>query len=311
MRPSGRTQSRYVLANQILAFVRDERIGRDRHLVETALAERLGVSRTLVRAALKLLAARGIAEPRPNQGFFLVKPWSDLTDQVVEIPPTLEEDTYRRLVRDRIDGVLPERITQVALIERYRIDRSVLLRALARMADEGIVAKNKGHGWTFLPSIDTVTALRASYDFRRAIEPAGLLLPTFQIDSALLDKSRSAHRALLAEAETVSGQGLYALDVEFHEMLAGFTQNGFFLQAIQQQNRMRRLLEYKGYADRRRVRDWVKEHLAIMDALRAGKIEAAAEHLAAHLDRAFRATQKRTTPPRRAAALSSPIRAAE
>jgi DNA-binding GntR family transcriptional regulator len=115
---------------------------------------------------------------------------------------------------------------------------------------------------------------------------------------------------LLAEAETASGQGLYALDVEFHEMLAGFTQNSFFLQAIQQQNRMRRLLEYKGYGDRRRVRDWVKEHLAIIEALRAGRVEAAAEHLATHLDRAFKATQKRAAPSRRPAQ-QPPSRAAE
>jgi DNA-binding GntR family transcriptional regulator len=99
---------------------------------------------------------------------------------------------------------------------------------------------------------------------------------------------------MLDAADTASGQGLYAVDVEFHEMLAAFTQNTFFLQAVQQQNRMRRLLEVQGNADRRRVRDWVREHLAIIDALRAGRNEVAAERLVAHLDRAYRATRRRS-----------------
>lgn len=298
MRPRRKAQSQYLLARQILELVRENRTGRERHLVETALAERLGVSRTLVRAALKLLAGQKIVEPRPNQGFFLIKAWNELDGASIEIPPTLEDDLYRALVCDRLDGNLPPRITQVALIERYRVDRSVLLRVLARMSDEGIVAKNKGHGWTFLPAIDTSVALQSSYDFRLVLEPAGVRLSTFRVDQATLDRMRAGHLAILDRSETESGRGLYEIDAEFHEMLASFTRNSFFVQSIQQQNRQRRLLEYQGYSNRRRVRDWVKEHLAVIDALRADKIELAAERLALHLRQAHRAAslQRRSSP---------------
>ena len=57
---------------------------------------------------------------------------------------------------------------------------------------------------------------------------------------------------------------------------------------MQQQNRLRRLMEYRGYGNRRRVRVWLREHLAILDALAAGKCGRAAQLMDRHLERAHR-----------------------
>lgn len=280
-------QSQYLLARQIVAFVRDQRLDREHHLVETGLAERFGVSRTLIRAALKRLAREKIVEPRRNQGFFLLKAWDNLEGKVIDVPPTVEEQLYRTLVRDRMSGKIPERITQVALGDRYSVDRSALLRVLARMADEGIVVKNKGHGWTFLPTINTEVSLRNSYDLRRTLEPNGMLLESFRVDIAALDRLRALHASVLTKAATVSASRLFELDTEFHEIVASFTHNSFFVQAIQQQNRLRRLLEYRGYENRRRVRSWVREHIAIIDALKVGKLGLASQLMSRHLEEAY------------------------
>lgn len=43
--------------------------------------------------------------------------------------------------------------------------RGVLLRVLSRIADEGVIARNRGHGWTFVPTIDSDLALAGAYDF--------------------------------------------------------------------------------------------------------------------------------------------------
>ena len=53
--------------------------------------------------------------------------------------------------------------------------------------------KNKGHGWTFLPTINDETSLRNSYDFRRVLEPSGILLTTFR-------KQRNNERTEIARA---------------------------------------------------------------------------------------------------------------
>lgn len=47
---------------------------RGRHLDETELAQRFGVSRTPVREALKALAAQGLVEIRPHAGAFVADP---------------------------------------------------------------------------------------------------------------------------------------------------------------------------------------------------------------------------------------------
>jgi DNA-binding GntR family transcriptional regulator len=285
-----KAQSQFLLARQIVAHVFENKLDKGHHLGETALAERFDVSRTLIRASLNRLAKESVVESRPNQGFFLIKSWNQFNGGVISVPPSVEDTLYRRIVRDRISGKIPEKITQVALIKRYGADRAALLRALETMADEGIVTKNKGHGWTFLPIISTENSVRNSYDYRRILEPSGILLDSFRVDSVALDLLRAAHVALLAEADTASGPHLFDLDTEFHETIASFTQNSFFTQAIQQQNRLRRLLEYRGYENRRRIRIWVGEHLAVLDALEAGKFRRAAQLLTDHLNKAFRNT---------------------
>ena len=191
-------------------------------------------------------------------------------------------------MRDRINGRIPESIIQVTLVKRYGVDRSALLRVLARMADEGIVIKNKGHGWTFLPTINSDVSLRSSYDLRRTLEPNGILLESFRIDTAALERTREGHLSILGRAETVTALTLFELDTEFHETIASFTHNSFFIQTIQQHNRLRRLMEFRGYDDRRRVQTWLREHLGIIDALKANKFGAASKLMVEHLDAAYR-----------------------
>jgi DNA-binding GntR family transcriptional regulator len=283
-----KAQSQLLLARQIVAYVLEHKFEKGHHLVETTLATRSGVSRTLVRASLKHLEKEGMVEPRRNQGFFLLRRWDELNVGAISVPPSAADALYRRIVRDRMSAKIPEKITQVALMERYSADRGALLRALETMADEGIVTKNKGHGWTFLPTINTENSVRNSYDFRRILEPSGILLPSFRVDPVALERLRVTHLAVQADSNTTSGSHLFDLDAEFHETVASFTGNSFYFQAIQQQNRLRRLLEYRGYANWPRVRDWVREHLTIIDVLAAKKFSRASQLMTEHLNKAHR-----------------------
>jgi DNA-binding GntR family transcriptional regulator len=290
-------QAQYRLANLILDIVRTLRLKAGHHVTEQWLAEELSVSRTPVRSALKLLAERGIVEARPNHGFFLAKSWSELDPQLtLPVPATPEEAFYTTLLRDRMAGDIADSITQTELARRYRSSRFVLLRVLGRMADEGLVARNKGQGWSFLPTLDSARALRSSYDFRVAIEPAGLLLTTFLSDQLTLKRLRADHEFALSGAATaLSESALFELDSSFHETLAGFSGNPHILQGVQQHNRLRRLFEYQGYGNRRRVRDWVREHLDVIACLQADDRAGAAERLRAHLDNALAAAPNKDT----------------
>lgn len=285
------SQSRFRLANQILDLIRDAKFEPGHHLREQQLADMLGVSRTPIRMALGLLEERGIVEARRNQGYFLVRPSVELHRIELEVPATADQDLYARLVQDRLAGVISTSVTQSEIARRYDVDRLVLLRTLARMAEDGLIARNKGRGWTFLPTLDSSVALRSSYDFRLTIEPAAFLLATFRPDSGALERSRLQHLYLVSHPNIVAVDRtqLFDTDAAFHEMFAEFSGNAFFLQAIQQQNRLRRLLEYGGYVNRRRVRDWCREHLAIIEAVCAGDFVKAAAVMREHLSHAYQA----------------------
>jgi DNA-binding GntR family transcriptional regulator len=166
-----------------------------------------------------------------------------------------------------------------------------LQRTLTHLVNDGLLARNSGRGWTFLPTLDTQVALRNSYDFRKTIEPAGLLLRTFRHDPASLERSRMQHLYLEAHPDitSVNPRQLFETDAQFHEMIAEFSGNIFFLQSIQQQNRLRRLLEFGGYTNRRRVKDWCREHVGILDAIGSGQLERAAELMSEHLRMALSA----------------------
>ncbi|MGI4984804.1 MAG: GntR family transcriptional regulator [Janthinobacterium lividum] len=280
----------HFLAKQILDLIREARFEVGYHLREQQLADLLGVSRTPVRAAMTVLESLGVIEARRNQGFFLIKP-ADGTHRVeLDLPVSGDEALYGQLVTDRLAGHVPASLTQTDIAQRYGVDRVTMTRALSRLSEDGLIARNKGHGWSFQPSLDSATTLRSSYDFRMTFEPAGLLLATFSPDRSALERCRREHILLTSQLglNGASPKQLFETDANFHEMLAEFSGNVFMHQSMQQQNRLRRLLEFGGYENRRRIKEWCGEHLRIIDAILANDLTLAAESMREHLSRAFR-----------------------
>jgi DNA-binding GntR family transcriptional regulator len=286
-------QTRFRLANQILDVIRDARMEPGHHLREQPLADLIGVSRTPIRSALDLLAERGIVETRKNQGFFLRKAFDTLHRIEIEVPSTAEEELYSRLVRDRLAHRIPNLFTQTEIARRYDIDRVAVTRTLSRLAEDGLVIRNHGHGWTFAPTLDSLISLRASYEFRLTLEPAGFLLPTFKPDHAAIERMRLQHLYLASHPNiaSVNNMQLFETDAAFHEMCAEASGNAFFSQAIQSQNRLRRLLEFGTYFDSRRVREWCREHLGIIEAIASGNLALASTRMRTHLEQALASAQ--------------------
>jgi DNA-binding GntR family transcriptional regulator len=279
------------LANQLLGVIRDAKLEPGHHLREQQLADLVGVSRTPIRSALNLLSKRGIVETRKNHGYFLRKPFDSLHRIEIEVPSTADEKLYQRLVRDRLDNIVPDSMTQSELARRYGVDRVALTRTLSRLAEDGLIAKNRGHGWTFLPTFDSLVALKGSYEFRLTLEPACFLLPTFRPDLAAIERMRLQHLYLISHPDiiTVGSAQLFETDAAFHEMCAEFCGNAFFVQAIQHQNRLRRLLEFGSYFNGRRVQDWCREHLAIIEAIATDDLNQASAKMRLHLEQALAA----------------------
>jgi DNA-binding GntR family transcriptional regulator len=258
-------------------------------LTEQSLSARLKVSRTPVRAALRLLAKYKLVKSE-SAGGFVVCP--DATTR--RLPPigkhgASAEGLYHTLIEDRARRQLPDEFTEKEMLSRYPVQRSLLSKALVRLAADGLVEKREGYGWRFLPSLGTADAVSESYRFRLAIECSALLEPTFQVNPELLERTRAAHRAFLklpTERQKVSEY--LELNSMFHEMLARFSGNRFILAATQQQNQLRKLDERVEFFKHTRMPESCREHLEIMNAIEDGDLEWASALLRHHLSVASR-----------------------
>ncbi len=276
------------LARDILLHLRMTGIAPGAHVTEVSLQALLGTSRGPIRAALSHLAAEGYLERQPNKGFFLTS-LGDAPSADADLPVTEDERIYLQLADDRLAGQFGERVGEADLMRRYGRPRAEIQRVLTQIAAEGWIRRRSGHGWAFLPMIDSVESYRESYELRRVLEPAGLRLPAFSSDTAMLRELRGRQERIHAEGHRTLGQvELYRANSDFHEAVAGMSGNRFLVQAVTRQNALRRLVEYRQTLDRERVHRQTGEHLAIIDALLEGRIEPAAMLLERHIAGAAR-----------------------
>lgn len=275
-----------VLARRIIGLVRERDCPAGCQLKEHWLAGELGLSRSPVRAALRLLDQFGVVRTIPNQGCFLARPAAELDDDNWGLPPTGEERVYAALTRDRFASRLESQINVTELVRRYGASRSLVERVLTRLADEGLVEREAGRGWRFMPTVDNPRVYKESYRFRLTVEPMAILDPGFRPDIKHLEEMKREHEELIDElAHHVPSRRLVEIDADFHESIGAWSNNRFIMQAIQQQTRLRRLMEFQfSTADPERMAQSCREHLAILDALANGAREEAADLMRKHIE---------------------------
>lgn len=287
-KPSGLHLS---LARRIAALAAERRWPAGFHLREMEIAREFEVSRTPVRAAFGVLAGQGLVENRTNQGFFLSRDGAELEAAERSLPAAQEEDVLQAILRDREAGRLPEQLIETDLLEAYGIGRSGLRKVLLRLAEDGLVKRRRGHGWSFVPSLASSQAREESYRFRLIIECMGLQEPGFRVDKHQFARSRAAHEAFIADLHrSPSVERFFAINAGFHAMLATCSGNRFLLQAMEAQNALRRLTDYADYGelDADALLKSCREHLAILDALEQGDINWAVILMRQHLTRPAR-----------------------
>jgi len=256
------------------------------HLSELALAAQFQVSRTPIRKALQLMAEHRFVEFRAQEGAFV-----SLTPPA-KVPAFSEsltsDELYRQMLTDFEQKTLGETWTEKDVLERYGASRSVLTKALVHLASDGLIEKRKGHGWQFLPSLNEAEAMTESYRFRLILECSAIREPGFRIDEARLERVRLAHQRLVDHADAPpSAAEFFALNCDFHEMIASFSGNRFILQSIQQQNQLRRVDEHAAYMRGPWHVVSCTEHLSIIEALQKGDLEWAAALMQRHLSQAL------------------------
>lgn len=277
------------VAREIVAHARRHNLQAGERLAEKVLAQQIGTSRTPVNVALRHLAQLGVVFYDPNRGFFLQEGSNHLEEVAERFSEEPDDPLYLKIGEDRLAGQLKDEVTEADLMRQYDVPRSTLRKTLSRIQQEGWVEKSVGQGWTFLPMIDSPQAYEESYLFRTAIEPTGLLSPTFSANRAELAELRRQQEFIAAGGfETMTAIELFQANSEFHEALASWSGNRFILQSVRRMDQLRRLVEYRQARSRRPRQEQANEHLLILDAIAEGDLLKAASLMRAHLEGARR-----------------------
>lgn len=174
------------------------------------------------------------------------------------------------------------RINKDELCERLGVSRQPLAEALARLAEEGLVAVLPQKG-TYVSRLHLSDVLEAAF-VRRAIEVATVEAITPNVSQSVLEgfERNIAYQATALRAK--DAEGFYALDLRFHAIIFEAIAMRKAMEVAErsraQLERARRLfLPAPG-----RMQATLREHRAIFSALKARDAGAATAAMAAHLD---------------------------
>lgn len=275
------------IAGKLVQFLREQDAQPGFRLTERAIAKQFDVSRSPVRAALKILADAGVAETRSDGRRYLRMNQKQLRKYEKAAPANPLGELYDRLITDQISGKLPEQFTEAYLLRHLDAPRGLILKALANMAKDGLIERRKGHGWRCLPTINSMESNAKSYEFRLALEPTLLLSDDFDVDEARLNSVYSLQKEMSeGRISRMTTSEIFQANAEVHLMLAEFSGNSFFIESIRKQNQLRLILENRAAKHYDRMAESCLEHLAILDAVANGKRTSASKLMTMHLTRA-------------------------
>ena len=275
------------VVNRIVELVQSNGLAAGTVLTELSVARDLGVSRTPARAALNWLVAKGLLERRPGEGFLTRLPSQVFSGPTVDVPVADADRIFLAFARARNAGQLPSDISEADLMRRLDATRPTLRKVLARLAEVGIVSRRTGHGWHISPNDHDDDAQFESYRFRMVIEPKALLEPQFEPSEGWIEHMRKRHKEMMERKWVPSDAiDLFEMNAEFHEGLAIASGNRFIQMAIQQQNRLRRFVNYEWNHGRDRMVISCREHLEILEKVETGDRHVASALMHRHLEKA-------------------------
>lgn len=277
------------LARRIIDRIRDAGLTVGTRITALELARLFGVSRSPVSGALDLLVEKGVLQPMEKRGLRVARDVSTL-DLTEILPNSPIEDLYRRMLRERAQGELPQEVSEAELMPRYGVSRGIVRKLLMRFAAEGLAQRLPGHGWRFSETLVGEDAYRESYEFRTIVECSALRTPHFKVDKEIAAQIRRSHERILSDPASRSGSDeWFRVNAFFHENLAGFSGNRFLTDAIRHQNNLRRMQELAAFFElpAERIEQSCREHLAILDAVESGDLAWAEALLRQHLKQAL------------------------
>ncbi|MEP3276775.1 MAG: GntR family transcriptional regulator [Stappiaceae bacterium] len=259
---------------------------------EMDLAQRIGVSRTVIRASLKTLQDKGIIVWNGRMKQVLRKPLA--SDRLDEPHVFVSLDALEAAF---LDWILRFDVPQGAVLNVTQLSREfgvaihTLQEFLSGLSRFGIVERRSGGGWT-LCGFTKEFAIELS-DFRTVLELNAIqqFTKTAHDDPVwdALDELKARHLELLERIET-DYHDFSKLDEQFHQTINSVVSNRF----VAEFQKIISLIfhyhfQWNKFDERQRNEAAIREHLACIDALLSRNAVTAETAARTHLE-----TSKRT-----------------
>jgi DNA-binding GntR family transcriptional regulator len=195
--------------------------------------------------------------------------------------PSVYEALRRAIVEREFDAGEP--LTEQALCRRFRVSRTPVREALAKLERDRLVRVIPKKG-AFVRTLSPAE-IRELYQLREALEPLVVRLAAPRLDRAELEDFERRLRELAAAGRRPRWTEVGPLGEELHRFLLKKADNGRLLQVLEQLREELRPVWTLAILAPHRVRGIVREHLALLAALRRGEPARAERLMAAHVRR--------------------------
>ncbi|TXT40340.1 MAG: GntR family transcriptional regulator [Comamonadaceae bacterium] len=201
------------------------------------------------------------------------------------VPPTLQpltrslarEDIYRTLKQWIVELQLApgELIRDQELAAQLGVSRTPVREALRRLEDEGLVVTSY-HKWTKVAPSDAAEMAHL-YPAVAALEAMAVELALPHVSAADLTQLDALNKALALAIQQADVAQAAALDVQFHELIVQKSQNTEIEKLLGTLRPRIKRLELAHFGNTLIAKQSVKEHKAIVSALRRGDAKSAAD----------------------------------
>ncbi len=201
--------------------------------------------------------------------------------------PTVVDHAYEELWKRVImsGGNKEQRLSDVTLAEQLGISRTPVRQALERLVQEGLVRSDPRRGfWT---STYTARDIHEIYELREALEVLAVRLAAPHLSQRDLHEQLATLRAVRAELDSHPVLRFLQIDIRFHTLITRASRNGRLIHSLSLLRSQLAMFQMQDTYYPQRMEIALNDHECILLALLAGKVDEAADCLAAHIRHAM------------------------
>jgi DNA-binding GntR family transcriptional regulator len=254
---------------------------------ETKLAEEFHVSRTTIRAVLRLLEERGLISGRGRQRHLVRKLRSsdilEFHEQIISKVDWVQERLMRKIATGAFEP--NQMISELELSKQFEVTTGTVREALLKLSPLQLFCKQNRQRWKVIGLNEKM--VDEMIEFRKVLELQVLRC------CCLLDEDHEIWRYLQENiqqqkkesfSKIVDAEKWISLDREFHQILAAHAGNIYISEALKHIGLLMHLQQKSLKMDQKQVQLSTRDHVNLYTALRSKRAEKVEKLFLKHLN---------------------------